>query len=130
MDPNASMVGRQHRHRYQNGPAVIYCGSHPCFDQNPRYYRTAITAHLAVIPSFLPFCQQSSPCASVNVSCVYSGYSSLVLKQCSRNLSSTSACSFSWIPTRNGIHIRVTSYPSSPSYLRDFLVRISMSLVR
>jgi hypothetical protein len=44
-------------------------------------------AHLAVIPSFLPFCQQSSPCAGVNVRRVYSGQSSLVLKQSSRGQS-------------------------------------------
>jgi hypothetical protein len=62
-----------------------YRGSHPCLDQNPRYYRIAVI--LAVILSFLSFCQQSSPCASVNAQCVYSGQTRLVLKQSFRNRS-------------------------------------------
>jgi hypothetical protein len=53
----------------------------------PRYYRIAITVHLAVIPSFLPFCQQSSPCAGMNVRRVHSGQSGLVVKQSSRGRS-------------------------------------------
>jgi hypothetical protein len=84
MGPSASMVGRQPRNRHQKDP-FVYRGSHPCLDRNPRYNRIAITTHLAVIPSFLPFCQQSSPCASVNVRRVHSGQSSLVLKQSSRD---------------------------------------------
>jgi hypothetical protein len=86
MGPSASLVGSQPRYRHQKDP-FVHRGSHPCPDRNPRYYRTAIPAHLAVIPSFLPFCQQSSPCAGVNVSRVHSGQSSLVLKQSSRGRS-------------------------------------------
>jgi hypothetical protein len=56
----ANMVGRQK-------DPFVYCGTHSCLDRNPRYYRIAITGHFAIIPYFLPFCQQSSPCASVNV---------------------------------------------------------------
>jgi hypothetical protein len=84
--PGASMVGRQPRHRHQKGP-FVHRWSHPCLERNPWYYRTAIQAHLTVIPSFLPFCQQSSPCAGVNVRRVHSGQSSLVLKQSSRGRS-------------------------------------------
>jgi hypothetical protein len=73
-------------HRIQKDP-FVYRGSHPCPNQNPRYYRIAITAHLAIIPSFLPFCQRSSPCASVNVRRVHSGQFSLVLKQSSKDRS-------------------------------------------
>jgi hypothetical protein len=87
MGPSASMAGRQPRHRHQKDP-LVYRGSHPCLNRNPRYYRLAITAHLAIhLSSFLPFCQQSSPCASKNVRRVHSGQSSLVLKQSSRDRS-------------------------------------------
>jgi hypothetical protein len=53
--------------------AIVHRGSHPCLNQNSRYYRLAITAHLDVIVSFLPFCQQSSPWSSVNVKRIHSG---------------------------------------------------------
>jgi hypothetical protein len=86
MGSSASMVGRQPRHRHQKDP-FVYRRSHPCLDRKPRYYRIAITAHLAVIPSFLPFCQHSSPCANVNVIRVHSGQSSPVLIQNSRDRS-------------------------------------------
>jgi hypothetical protein len=77
--------GRPEQHlSFANGP-FVYRGSHPCFDRNPRYYRIAIRAHLAVIPSFLPLCQQSSPFAIVNLRRVHSGQSSLVLIQSSRD---------------------------------------------
>jgi hypothetical protein len=48
------------RHRHQKDH-FVYRGSHPCLDRNPWYYRIAKTGHLAVISSFLPFCQLSSP---------------------------------------------------------------------
>jgi hypothetical protein len=86
MGPGASMFGRQLRHRYQKDP-FVHRWSHPCLEQNPWYCRTAIPVHSAVIPSFLPFCQQSSPCAGVNVRRVHSGQSSLVSKQKSRGWS-------------------------------------------
>jgi hypothetical protein len=57
------MVGRQPRHHHQKD-LFVYRRSHLCLDRNPRYYRIVITAHLAVILSFLPFCQQISPCES------------------------------------------------------------------
>jgi hypothetical protein len=53
------MVGYQPTHRHQRDP-FVHRGSRPCLDRNPRYYRTAITAHLPVIPSFLSFCQTCS----------------------------------------------------------------------
>jgi hypothetical protein len=55
MGPSVIMVGRQPRHRHQKDP-FVYRGSHPCLDRKPRYYWITITAHLAVILSFLPFC--------------------------------------------------------------------------
>jgi hypothetical protein len=86
MGPSASMVGRQPRHRHKKHH-FVHRGSHPCLDRNIRYYRIATTAHLAVIASFLSFCQQSSPCASVNVRRVHRGPSSPVLIQSSRDRS-------------------------------------------
>jgi hypothetical protein len=77
---------RQPRHRHQKDP-FVYRGNHPCLDRNPRYYRIAITAHLAVIQYFQPFWQQSIPCASLNVTRVHCGQSSPVLKPSSRNRS-------------------------------------------
>jgi hypothetical protein len=86
MGSSASMIGRQPRLRNQKDP-FAYRGCHLCLERYPWYYRIAITARLAVIPSFLPFCQQFSPCASVNVRRVHSGQSSFVLKQSSRDRS-------------------------------------------
>jgi hypothetical protein len=76
MGSSASMVRLQPRHRHQKD-TLVYRGSHPCLERKLRYYRIAITAHLAVISSFLPFCQQSSPYTSVNFKRVHSGQSSL-----------------------------------------------------
>jgi hypothetical protein len=123
MGPSASMVGRQPRHSHQKDP-FVYRGSHPCLDRNPRYCRTSITAHLAVIPSFLPFCQQSIPSASVNVK-TRSQWS------VQRGLETKFQRSIPHLPVhRHGILIRVISHPSSLRYLRDLLVRNSMSFVR
>jgi hypothetical protein len=122
MGSSASMVGRQCRHRHQKDP-FVYRGSHPCLGRDPRYYRLVIMAHFAVIPSFLQFCQLSSPCASVNVERVHSGQPSLVLKQSSRDrplICQYIDRSFPWIQIRN------ISYPSSPRYLKHLLVRNSI----
>jgi hypothetical protein len=86
MGPSACMVGRQPEHRHQKA-RFIHRGSQLCLEQNPRHCRTAKTAYLAVILSFLPFCQQSSPCAGVNGRRVHSGQFSPVLKQSSRDRS-------------------------------------------
>jgi hypothetical protein len=125
MGPSASMVGRQPRHHHQKDP-FVHRGSHPCLDRNRRYYRIALTAHLAVIPYFLPICQQSSSCSSVNVRRVDSGQSSLVLKQSSRD--QTLICQYIGPFISLDTHMRWN--PSPLRYLRDLLVRNSMSFVR
>jgi hypothetical protein len=132
MGPNASMVGRQSGHRHQEDP-FVYRGNLPCLDRNPRNYRIAITAHLAVILSFLPFCQHSSPCASVIVRRVHSGQSSLVLKQSSKDWSFICQCIGPFISLDThmgwGPHQSYIMSKSFPRYLRDLLVRNSMPFV-
>jgi hypothetical protein len=103
----------QPRHRHQKDPCV-YCGSHPCLDRNLQHYRIAITAHLAVIPSFLPFCQQYSPWASVMpdvFTLISPAWSWNKVPEIDPSFSST--YSFRWIRTWDGIYIRVLSYQSS-----------------
>jgi hypothetical protein len=130
MGPSASMFGRQPRHHHQKDP-FVHRGSHPCLDRNRRYYRIAITAHLAVILSFLPFCQQCSPWVWMSdvFIVVNPAWSWNKVLEIEASFASTSAGSCPWIPTWDRIHIRVILYPSPLRYIRD-LVRNSTAFVQ
>jgi hypothetical protein len=135
MGPSASMVRRQPRHRHQKDP-FVYRGSHACLDRNPRYYRIAITAHLAVIPSFVPFCHQSSTCRLRECECQTCSHWSIHL-----GLETKFQRSIPHLPVHRPV--RFLGYPhemgstsglysiliAPPRYLRDLLIRNSMSFV-